>query len=222
MGWFSRFTRFGDTHLVYAQEAEQSCGIACVMMTVFKINKLVPGAAAITTERQIDRIYGEVSGAPYDGSSYSYCKFLADTLNKLGVGRWEGRHIGATAVSQAIVDSVGRDVPGSSLLAGPLSPVSYAINQLRSRTPIIVLVGWTAGGAHFVVVDTVNVTPLGLYASVCDPWDGNVHITSFQIGRPFAYSGAPVPLSWDLGGRRHSYDQNLVGSPNGWVVRKVH
>ena len=96
------------------------------------------------------------------------------------------------------------------------------MNQLRPRTPIILLVGWSAGGAHFVLVDTVNQTPLGKYASVCDPWDGNVHITKFDIGSNFTYEGARVPLSWDLpGGTRHDYSTTSTGSPNGWVVRQI-
>jgi hypothetical protein len=53
MAWFSRFTRFGDMHLVYGQEANMSCGIASVMMCVFKINKLNPGATSVTVEQDI-------------------------------------------------------------------------------------------------------------------------------------------------------------------------
>ncbi|WLD12902.1 hypothetical protein [Planctellipticum variicoloris] len=221
MAWFSRFTRFGDIHLVYAQEAENSCGIACVMMTVFKINKLVPGAAALHKETEIYDVYGAVSGAAYDGSAYSYATHLASVLNRLRVGTWEAAFIGATNVSQAIIDSVGIDTPGQSLLAGVAAPAAYVANQLRQRIPIIVLVGWNAGGAHFVVVDVVNNTPFGMYASVCDPWDGNVHITQFQAGASFNYIGAPVPMSWDLGGTRHDYSSTSAGAPNGWVVRRI-
>ena len=61
MAWFTRFTRFGDVHLVYAQEQQNSCGIACVMMTVFKINKLTPGVRALHTEREIYGVYSRVS-----------------------------------------------------------------------------------------------------------------------------------------------------------------
>jgi hypothetical protein len=221
MAWFSRVTRFGDLHFIYAQEAENSCGIASVVMTVFKINKLVPGAAALHREREIYRHYSAVTGSTYDGSTYSFATDLASVLNRLSVGTWEARDIGATNVAQAIVDSVGVDVPGLSLLGGPLAPALWVGNQLRQRIPIIVLVGWNAGGAHFVVIDTVNNTPFGMYASVCDPWDGNVHITEFRTGSAFNYVGAPVPLSWDLGGSRHDYSSSSPGSPNGWVVRRI-
>jgi hypothetical protein len=60
-----------------------------------------------------------------------------------------------------------------------------------------------------------------MYASVCDPWDGNVHITKFKVGSPFNYVGAKVPLSWDLGGKKHDYSSPSPGSPNGWVVRRI-
>lgn len=221
MAWFSRFTRFADVHLVYAQEADNSCGIACVMMTVFKVNKLVPGAQAVHKEEEIYRVYGNVVGSTYDGSTYTFADKLATVLNRLNVGSWAASYIGPAAVGQAIVDSVGIDYPGQSLLAGVNAPAAYIANQLKPIKPIILLVGWNAGGAHFVVVDVVNRTPFGMYASVCDPWDGNVHITEFTTTAPFNYTGAPVPLSWDLGGRRHDYSPTSTGSPNGWVVQRT-
>lgn len=221
MSWYSRVSRYGDAHAVYAQEAENSCGIACVMMCVFKVNKLVPGKQSIHQEQAVYKTYGEVSGASYDGTAYSYASFLAQTLNKLNVGTWEARDIGAGAVGQAIVDSLGIQYPGQSLLAGPMAPLAYAANQLKPIKPIIVLVSWDANGAHFVMVDTVNKTPFGMYASVCDPWDGNVHVTEFTLGAPFNYIGARVPMSFDLGGTKHDYSKPNSGSPNGWVVRMI-
>ncbi|MBM4077408.1 MAG: hypothetical protein FJ267_17410 [Planctomycetes bacterium] len=219
MAWFSRFTRFGDAHIVYAQEAENSCGIACVMMNVFKINKLIPGAQAVHKEQEVYKVYSEVTGSTYDGSTYSFATKLAEVLNKLNVGTWQATNVGAANVSQAIVDSVGVDVVGQSLGGG--WPASWIANQLKPINPIIVLVGWTAGGAHFVVVDVVNQTPWGMYASVCDPWDGDVHITEFETGRNFNYIGARNAFSWDLGGYRHDYSTTSTGSPNGWVVRRI-
>jgi len=56
-----------------------------------------------------------------------------------------------------------------------------------------------------------------MYATVCDPWDGNVHVTEIKTGQPFKYRGAPVPMSWDLGGTRHEYG-NKTGAPDGWMV----
>ena len=111
MAWFTRFTRFGDDHLVYAQEADNYCGIACVMMCVFKINKLRPGATAVTQEQEIYRVYdrhfqrmapAQRNGTPYDGSIYTYAGILAATLNDLNCGTWEAVCLNENAVSQML------------------------------------------------------------------------------------------------------------------------
>ena len=219
MAWFTRFTRFGDAHLVYAQEEENSCGIACILMVVFKINKLRPGAQALHQETQIYRAYDRHfatmrpavrGGTPYDGSVYTYATILARTLNDLNCGTWEAVNLNENAVSQAIVDSVGTDVVG----AGPV------VNALTRGSPIILLTRWDVGGGHFIVVDTVNNFLGRLYASVCDPWDGNVHITRFSTGSPFEYEASTPRFSWDLGGRRHEYSGASGSTVRGWVIRR--
>lgn len=207
MAWFTRFTRFGDIHLVYAQEQENSCGIACVNMAVFKINKLRPGRTAVHREQQIYQVYSAVSGETYDGSGYSYSNYLAGTLNRLSVGTWVSRNVGAGRVSRRIVDSCGTVPVG----APPIINVN----------PILVLVGWGGGGAHWVVVDTVRTIGGAKWATVCDPWDGNVHVTRFQTGQPFNYNAAHVPFSWDLGGTRHEYEGTTSGAADGWVVYRT-
>lgn len=219
MAWFTRFTRFGDVHLCYGQEAANSCGIGCVMMTVFKLNKF-SRSQAIHQEQSVYQRYAAISGAPYNGSQYSFANHLATALTQMAPGSWEALNVGSANVSQAIVDSVGAERFGTSLLAGPAAPTAWAANQMRTRTPIIILVGWSGGGAHFVVVDTVNVVANRMYASVCDPWDGNVHITRFTPGQTFNYTGASVPGSWDLGGQRNEYSGSQSGAVNGWIVRK--
>lgn len=212
MAWFTRFTRFGDVHFVYSQEQNNSCGIACVLMCVFKLNKLVPGRQALLYERRIYDVYGAVSGATYDGSAYTYTNHLARTLNRLNCGAWEEKLVGPVKVPKAIVNSTGVDPVG----LGPLASV------VRSRDPIIVLVNWTGGGGHFVVTDTVNKTGGKLYASICDPWDGDVHVHEFALNKAFSYVGAPMPFSWDLGGTRHDYSSGGgPGALNGWVVRRI-
>lgn len=211
MGWFTRFTRFGDAHLVFGQEAENSCGIACVRMCVFKVNKIEPGKTALQTEQQIYKVYSQASGRNYDGSTYTFANILADTLNKLNCGTWAADFVGAAGVSDAIIASVGTDIVG----LGP------AINSFRRGYPIIVLVGWGRGGAHFVVVDTVNSFFGSLYASVCDPWDGDVHITSFKPGQAFNYIASSNPSSWSIGSH-HEYKQQAAGQTNGWIVRRTN
>ena len=220
MAWFTRFTRFGDAHLVYAQEAENSCGIASIMMVVFKINKFRPGKTALHEEEKIYKAYdkhfkadkpGIRGGKPYDGSVYSYASLLGKTLNDLNCGTWEAKNIGEANVSQAVVDSVGTDIVG----AGPI------VNAATRGYPIILLTKWDQGGGHFVVVDTVNNFLGTLYASVCDPWDGNVHITKFETGKSFEYEASTPRLSWDLGGERHEYSGSHGGTMRGWVVRRT-
>jgi hypothetical protein len=208
MAWFTRITRFADVHLVYAQEQENSCGIACVMMTVFKLNKLRPGTRALYAEREIYGVYGRAANTTYDGTAYSYARHLATTLNGLHVGQWVAENVGPQNVADTLISSVGTVRPGPT------------INYPVGKAPAIVLVGWSDRGAHFVVVDTIVSSGGGLFASVCDPWDGNVHVTPMQAGQRFNYVGAPVPWSWDLGGTRHEYSTNRAGAGDGWIVRR--
>src|SRR5437879_12918072 len=92
MAWFTRFTRFGDLHLVYGQEANMSCGIASVMMCVFKINKLKPGADAVTVETDIYKKYEAAmgGGCHYDPTKIgTYPEKLATILNSFTDGNWK-------------------------------------------------------------------------------------------------------------------------------------
>lgn len=206
MTWFTRFTRFGEMHMVYSQENSNSCGIACVRMVVFKVNKLRPHALALRSEQSIDADYARVSGAPYDGSGYSNATLLFKLLNQFTSDTWVAEYAGPAVIGQKLIDSVGvNGTPGAS-----------------TGAPVIVLVGWSAGGAHFVVVDSINEVRGQHYASVCDPWDGNVHVTAFAPGQPFNYTGAPVPWSWSFGGPEHTYDGGpSSGAGNGWIIRKA-
>ena len=212
MAWFNRMTRFGNFHSVYAQEAEDSCGIACVMMCVYKINKLSPNKEASYVEDQIYNVYGRQAHTSYNGSSYTYAEYLAATLNQLNCGAWQASYVGPNAVADAMVDTLGVDIVGGSALA----------NALMRGKPIITLVNWTDnGGGHFVVVDTVNNLLGSLYASVCDPWDGDVHVVPFKQGTAFRYVGRQQPFAWDTGGKKHAYAADHAGGFNGWVVRPV-
>src|SRR5215510_3456057 len=89
MAWFSRFTRFGDVHLVYGQEANMSCGIASIIMCVFKINKLKPGTTAITVEKELYKEYEAVTKSKYDAEHEgTYPRKLARILNGYTKGHW--------------------------------------------------------------------------------------------------------------------------------------
>jgi hypothetical protein len=181
-------------------------------MCVYKVNKLSPFNQSTYLEKQIYTVYGQTAGEDYDGSSYTYAEYLADTLNKLNCGTWQATNVGPHGVANAIVKSVGMDIAGGD-------PV---INTLARGWPIIILTKWTRdGGGHFVVVDTVNNFMGSLFASVCDPWDGDVHIVPFRSGSVFHYVGRHQPLSFDNGGKKHNYHGESAGNMNGWIVQRV-
>jgi hypothetical protein len=69
MAWFSRFTRFGDVHWVYGQERNISCGVACVIMAVFKTHKFTPGTKAVYSENEILKRAKQITGEACPGSA---------------------------------------------------------------------------------------------------------------------------------------------------------
>lgn len=176
MAWFTRLTRFGDAHLVYGQEANMSCGIASVMMCVFKINKLTPGATSVTVEKDIYRKYSSALGSAYSPETTgTYPQHLATVLNGFTSGNWNWHSTPPGDVPQVLVDKVG---------------VTSELGAVVNVEPVILGVDWDLGGAHWVVVDTIR-EPFGTpYATICDPWDANVHMQSFNIGSPFFYDAA--------------------------------
>ncbi len=213
MSWFTRFTRFGDMHMVFSQEAENSCGIACCRMVIFKVNKVKLDSSAFESEDTLDGAYGDIIKAKYDGSAYTFASKLAKLLNKFVPGNWTAENVGASNVAQALLDGVGKT-------ANPSSLTEVIINNVKKISPIVVLVGWSTNGAHFVVIDTIHEVNGTLYASVCDPWDGDVHVTSFALCQPFNYTGASQPLSWNLGAApEHKYATPSAGAGNGWIIR---
>lgn len=204
MPWFARISRFGDLHYVYSQAAENSCGIASVMMCVFKANKLTPGSSAITKEEEVYKVYGDVAGEAYDGSAYSYATKLDLTLNKLNCGKWKAEYVGPSNVADRIMKVCGR---------------TSGLGPTLGLHPVIVLIGWENRGAHFVVVDSVrDFYGLGPYATVCDPWDAQMRVTEFKSGSDFKYSTAQT-IQLNLEGTpQHEYGSRQNGTANGWVV----
>lgn len=206
MPWFTRLSRFGDVHLVYSQGAVNSCGIASVMMCVFKVNKLAPGRAAITQEANIYKTYGAFDGTAYDGSSYTFTNVLEKTLNSLNCGRWKAEQIAPGAVSQRLIDVCGE--------VSTLGPTILS-------SPVIVLVGWGGGGAHFVVVDSVRNMFGSKYATVCDPADGELRIVAIEPGQDFAYENTTA-ISWNLeGDPAYPYKVPTSGTGGGWVIHQI-
>ena len=206
MPWFTRISRFGDAHIVYSQGSVNSCGIASVMMCVFKVNKFAPGRAAITNEQAVDQVYSGVSNTNYDGSAYTYANFLGDTLNKLNCGRWKAEAITPTAVPKLLMDTCG---------------VTSGWGPTIDVSPVIVLVSWSGSGAHFVVVDTVRSFLGSTYATVCDPADGEMRVVEIKAGQSFAYRNSSV-ISLNIEGTpAHGYTGPNSGSGNGWVIHQI-
>jgi hypothetical protein len=205
MGWFSRITRFGDVHLVYGQEANMSCGIASVMMCVFKINKLKPGADAVTVEKDIYKKYESASGGQYKPNKVGTGPLhLVTVLNGLNCGTWKWDKVAANDAPKRIIDVVGV----SSL--GPVVEVN----------PLIIGVDWDTGGAHWIVVDTVRNVFNTHYATICDPWDTNVHIQSLAVGSPFVYEAGKGGFSVDFfgghKGQTSPYGAKDIGKTKTW------
>lgn len=205
MPWFSRWSRFGDVHFVYSQAAQNSCGMASIMMAVFKVNKLRPGAAAVYKEQQVYDVYSQVSGSVYDGSAYSNATLLDDSLNRLNCGKWMAEYVGPDAVTDRLLRICGK---------------TQGFGPTVDCSPVIVLIGWDAGGAHFVVVDTIRSLAGRTYATVCDPWDAQLRVTQCWTGRDFKYNTAQTIQINLEGTPQHSYGSRQNGTANGWVVHK--
>ena len=198
MAWFSRFTRFGDMHLVYGQEANMTCGIASLMMCVFKINKLQPGSTSVTVEKDICNKYAAANGSTYSPDAEgTYPQALAKVLNGFTSGNWQWHQTQVGDVAGVLVDKVG-------VTAG-LGP-TVAVN------PVILGVDWDTGGSHWVVVDTIRTMFDAKYATICDPWDTNVHMQKFSANSPFIYDAASGGFMINLWGANKGGSQPYQGN----------
>lgn len=204
MAWFARFTRFGQAHMCYAQEQSDSCGIASSIMVNFKlksgsiglssyakalfpsqgeiIGKLLGQDAPNTALKAEAEVYKMVSKT-YDGKVGTTGDQVEKVLNKLKIGRWKG------------YDRYDTSKIGAEIIAA-----------YRNGWPTIIGNSWykdsghskLAGGGHWVVVDGINKWNGTLYASICDPITGNVHITPFEVGKPFVYDPTN-PIGFNVG-----------------------
>lgn len=186
MAWFIRFTRFLTAHVVHKQENVNSCGIACILMANFKMKKglmfagMSAGAQAsvvpivgkyigptlaksaidyaVKSEPEVYKIYGQVIGSTYDGTSYTDAKKHPEVLAKLGLGAWECHWAGEAGMGAAIKGAVA------------------------AGAPCIAHIMWDGGGAHFVLVDETSDFGGKSYAMINDPGDGDVHPTELSAG----------------------------------------
>ncbi|HEX7757856.1 MAG TPA: hypothetical protein VF459_00015 [Caulobacteraceae bacterium] len=221
----AHMVRSQDTVTQGGADSSNSCGISSIMMVNFKVKAhlllsgLAAGAAvqananrgstftggtladgvraALATEPEIYRIYTDVTGSPYDGSSYSDCRYFPSVLRRLGLGAWETVSIGGS-----MFDAIKSATDGG--------------------LPVIALCHWTNGGGHFCCIDETHTT-FGNTISVCDPWDGEQRIVSASGGGAISYdpSGFVFSTGNAFGGNRHTYDSASPGAFDGWITRKT-
>lgn len=187
MAWFTRYTRFGDMHLVFGQEQNISCGIASVIMAAFKINKLKPGTKAAFDEFEIMTIAKALLGPnPLKGDGLDSLKMLKllnhPILNMVG---WKHYMLPPKSVPQELIKRVEVTSFGPTL----------------NVKPMIVGIDWLAGKGHWVVVDTVRMFGGDFYATVCDPWDANVHVVRYEKNNIFGYN-AKEEIVFNFGGKK--------------------
>lgn len=201
MSWFSRLTRFGDMHIVYGQEKDNSCGMASIMMTFFKTYKLTPGTQAVYAEERVIKAYETAKGGAHDFTrNGAIDNVVLRTINALDGNRWAYKAVpGGTGMGALVADKVG--VRG---LFGPSIDVS----------PVMLGITWSDGTGHWVVVDTVRKVFGDLTATVCDPWDTNVHMQDFSRGGVFSYRPIDGGLTWSIGsnkGQSQPYGKTTSG-----------
>lgn len=197
MAWFSRVSRFGDVHMVFGQERQISCGVACVIMAAFKINKIAPGTKALFSESDILAKATAMFGPnPLGADGFNNPQIL-QVLNHpdLNMPRWTLARLKPDEVPGKIIREVG---------------VTDGFGPTITVKPMVVGIDWTGGGGHWVVVDTVRTLFGKKYATVCDPWDANVHVVPLEENQTFNYRAQPV-VGVDFWGKRYNYDKPSVG-----------
>jgi hypothetical protein len=179
--WFLRIDRFSDVHAVAAQSKSQSCMLASIKMVVFKVNKLRPGKAAMQTEARIEALYKQFEGDPtHDFEKRGANREIGTrVLNALGIGNWATEYPAAGAMPEKIMKYVGVDQFGLGITG---------INAATRGYPVMLRCTWAGKGAHAIVCDTVTHIPLiGTYATICDPWDADVHFVKIEKGKVITY-----------------------------------
>lgn len=166
-------------------------------MAAFKINKLRPGVTAMFSESDILARATALFGPNPLGTAGLNNPQMVTLLNDplWNMPGWSLSTLPPNQVSQRIIDRVGVD--------GGFGPT-------LNVKPVIVGVDWHGGGGHWVLVDTVRRFMGSLYATVCDPWDGSVHVTKIKRGATFSYVGQDV-VDFDLWGQRNQYSSPSSG-----------
>jgi len=209
MAWFARLTRFGQVHMCYAQEQVASCGLACCVMVNLRMKSgsvglrtlakaLFPSLGVITgkllhpdakrTAILAEQQVYNMLGGNYTGATDTTGDQLVSILNRLNIGSWQSRSRSTYAISSEMVDA---HKGGWPLIIG----CSWYQDAEHTKR---------AGSGHWVVADGVNKFNGKLYANICDPLTGNVHITPFEPGKPFSYDPTD-PIGWNAGMDNYRY-----------------
>jgi hypothetical protein len=179
-----------------------------VKRVLFEVNKLRPGRSALATASWADQIYKKYDKEPVDMAAVGvlFCR-LADVLNELQIGKWQHVAPPAQDIPEPLISKLSPDVVGLG-----------RINTALHGFPILLDVAWGGTGRHVVVLDTITKFPFAdvRWGSICDPADGDVHISRIKKGESITYMGRRVTWSMNLRGKpKHNYDQ---GTPLQGVV----
>jgi hypothetical protein len=204
MAWFTRFTRFGDMHFVFGQEEGMTCGPSSALMCYTKIMKLSPSGHYYGSTHPVEKLYETWYGKAYDGTKEgTWPEGLVFALNSLGCGRWRYDTYAPTDAVQAIEYFVGE---------------TSGLGPTVSVTPVIVGINWDGSTAsHWVCIDTVRSLLGNTYATICDPWDADVHVQKMKTGNAFVYE-ASEQFHVDFGGTHFSYSQPSTGRVRQWPI----
>jgi hypothetical protein len=197
MAWFSRFTRFGDVHWVFGQEREISCGVASAIMAAFKINKLTPGVKAVFDEDTVVQKATKLFGPNPLGDGGLSNPRMVDLLNHadLKMPGWKLDTLAPSAVVDKLISIVG---------------ITHGFGVKMDVNPVVVGIDWNGGGGHWVVIDTIRALGNEMWATVCDPWDANVHIVPISRNQTLNYT-AKKGQAVDLFGTHQEYTSPSSG-----------
>jgi hypothetical protein len=206
--WFVRWSRFGTTHLVRAQEGRKACGVACSMMAACRMNKWKTVQEGMLSEADTYKKIQKVTPLKtYDGTGSIERDDMATLLNSLGMGIWTASLVDPTAVA----DDIASDA---------------SVFQLCT-VPIITGITWNRRGGHWVMIDQVfNVFGTN-YAIVNDPWDANIHVMALTPGTKMTYNASRPTFAFEVWGKEFADGSSLddryatasVGYFDGHIVR---
>jgi hypothetical protein len=161
------------------------------------------------TEKQVENTY-----KLYDDTTMGvdvrqrgvYFPLLTNVLNDLGIGTWKYARPAAHEIPDFLLEKLQPDVLG-------LGPV----NTMLRGYPIVLDVDWGGMWKHVVVLDTITKVPLtnAWWLSICDPADGDVHISRMERGKPISYEGRRVTWSMNFGSDpTHDYPAGKTAQGN--------